>query len=119
MMSKVSVYEEGSLIEQWNDVAQTYSDFRTNPATVRPYTAEEIAEAGVRTAESQATESRRVARLAVKAIITDLQAERARCDVVIAKSNAQTSGADTKDIARAAKRIADAAIDLARFIQDN
>lgn len=63
--------------------------------------------------------ARAASRAAVKAIITDLQAEKARADAVIAKTTAQITGADTKDVARAAKRIADAAIDLARFVQDS
>lgn len=66
----------------------------------------------------QEAASRETARTAVKAIINDLQAEKARADAVIAKANNTISGADTKDVARAAKRIADAAIDLARFVKD-
>jgi hypothetical protein len=58
-------------------------------------------------------------RAVVKQIVTDLQAEKARAQLVIDKTNAQITGSDTKDVARAAKRIADAAIDLARFVQDN
>lgn len=77
--------------------------------TVTPRTAEDIAARAARAA-------RETTRVAVKAIITDLQAEKARVDAVIAKSNATITGADTKDVARAAKRIADAAIDLARYV---
>ena len=36
----------------------------------------------------------------------------------LVKANNQITGADTKDVARAAKRIADAAIDLARHVKD-
>ncbi len=79
--------------------------------TSRPWTAEQLA-------ARQAAADRKANRAAVKAIITDLQAEKARCDVVIAKPNNTITGADTKDVARAGKRIADAAIELARFVRD-
>ena len=77
----------------------------------RPKTAEEI------TADTVAAE-REAARVAIRAIVNDLQAEKDRCDVVLAKTAAQINGGDTKDVARAAKRIADAAIDLAKFLRD-
>lgn len=77
--------------------------------TERPKTTAELA-------ADTARASQEVTRTAVKAIVNDLQAEKARCDVVLAKTNAAITGADTKDVARAAKRIADAAIDLARFV---
>ena len=57
----------------------------------------------------------RADRLAVRAIITDLQAEKARAQVII---DAADSTKHEKNAARAAKRIADAAIDLARFVKD-
>ena len=50
-------------------------------------------------------------------IIADLKTEKARCDTVLAKDNSAITPGDTKDVARAAKRIADATIDLARFIK--
>lgn len=70
-------------------------------------------------AADQAAADRDATRAAVKLIITDLQAEKTRCDAVIAKTNATITGADTKDVARAGKRIADAAIELARFVQNS
>lgn len=79
--------------------------------TPRPWTADELA-------AKQAEADRAATRTAIKAIVTDLQAEKARAQVVIDKANNQIGGADTKDVARAAKRIADAAIDLARFVRD-
>ena len=48
----------------------------------------------------------------------DLQAEKARAQVVIDKPNNTITGGDTKDVARAAKRIADATIDLAKFVKN-
>lgn len=77
--------------------------------TARPWSVLELAE---RTAAA-AYEAQR---LIVKAIIVDLQAEKTRAQVVIDKPNNSVTGADTKDVARAAKRIADAAIDLARYV---
>lgn len=80
--------------------------------TLRPWTAEELAAK----AEQAANEALRAT---VKAIINDLRAEKARAQTVIDTPNAtiNTSPAPhIKDVARAAKRIADAAIDLARFV---
>lgn len=57
-------------------------------------------------------------RLTVRAIITDLQAEKARAQAVIDTPNATIKSNPApyvNDVARAAKRIADAAIDLARY----
>ena len=84
----------------------------TQQWTVRPRTAEELAAK----AEQAANEALRAT---VKAIINDLRAEKARAQTVIDTPNAtiNTSPAPhIKDVARAAKRIADAAIDLARFV---
>ena len=83
----------------------------TQTWTARPWNAAE-------TAERAAREARIADRAKVKAIITELQAEKVRADAVIAKANNTITGGDTKDVARAAKRIADAAIDLARFVKD-
>ena len=84
----------------------------TQQWAVRPWTAEELA--------AQAAAAQQDAdRLAVRQIINDLRAEKARAQVVIDTPNAtiNTSPAPhIKDVARAAKRIADAAIDLARFV---
>ena len=58
-------------------------------------------------------------RLTVRAIITDLQAEKARAQAVIDTPNATIKSNPApyvNDVARAAKRIADAAIDLARYV---
>lgn len=46
-------YEQGVLVEEWNDDTRTYTDFTTDPDTTRPYTADENAEADVR--QDQAT----------------------------------------------------------------
>jgi hypothetical protein len=86
--------------------------------STRPYTAAENAEADADAAAAAAAAARAANRALVKAVITELQAEKTRVQAVIDKANNQVSGADTKEVARAAKRIADAAIDLARFVQD-
>lgn len=111
-------WEDGTLIERWDNVSRVYTDFRPESPQSRPYTDAENAAADALAAAALVREQRAAARVAVKAIITDLQAEKTRADAVIAKSNAQISGGDTKDVARVAKRIADAVIDLARFVQD-
>lgn len=77
--------------------------------TERPWTADEIA-------ARQAAADWAAARTAVRTIITDLQAEKTRVEPVLAKTPAQITGGDTKDVARAARRIADAVIDLTRFV---
>jgi hypothetical protein len=117
-----AVYNEaGRLVQLWDDASRTYTEYDAQGVQVlsRPYTVEENAAADAEAAAVVAAEARAAQRALVKAIITDLQAEKARADAVIAKTNNQISGADTKDVARAAKRIADAAIDLARFVQDS
>ena len=84
----------------------------TQQWAVRPWTEAELAA----NAEQAAYAAQRAT---VKAIINDLRAEKARAQTVIDTPNAtiNTSPAPhIKDVARAAKRIADAAIDLARFV---
>ena len=83
----------------------------TQQWTVRPWTEAELAAK----AEQAANEALRAT---IKAIINDLRAEKARAQTVIDTPNAtiNTSPAPhIKDVARAAKRIADAAIDLGRL----
>lgn len=96
---------------KWDDAYTLTGDTVTQSWNEVPKSQDEIDEEAARAA-------REAQRTIVKAIITDLQAEKARADAVIAKTNNQITGADTKDVARAAKRIADAAIDLTRFVQD-
>lgn len=84
----------------------------------RPFTEAEIALIPELEAQNEVETSRETARLAIKAIITDLQVEKTRVEAVIAKTNSTVTGGDTKDVARAARRIADATIELARFIQN-
>lgn len=47
------VYENNVLIERWDDGTRTYTDFRTDPDTVRPYTTDENAAADARDARAQ------------------------------------------------------------------
>ena len=80
--------------------------------TSRPLTPEELA---ARAAAAQYEADR----LAVRQIITDLRAEKARAQAVIDTPNATIKSNPAPyvvDVARAAKRIADAAIDLARYV---
>lgn len=120
-------YAGGGLAVEAGDTTRTVTSWdeqgmlipsTTEAPNPRPYTPEENADADAAAVVKQERLSREATRTAVKAIITDLQAEKARCNVVIAKSNATITGADTKDVARAGKRIADAAIELARFVRD-
>ena len=80
--------------------------------TWRAWTAEELAARE----DAAANEAQR---LLVKAIITDLRAEKARAQGVIDAANSTINASPAsyiKDTARAAKRIADATIDLARYV---
>ena len=86
----------------------------TGSSTPRPWTAEELA------AQAAAAQYK-ADRLTVRQIVTDLQTEKARAQAVIDTTNATINNSPAshiKDTARAAKRIADAAIDLARFVKD-
>lgn len=117
-----SNYDENGILRQWaDDVTRTVTDYDSTGTMVgqpRAYTPEENAAADSRAAEAAAGAAREATRAAVQAIVVDLQAEKARVQPIIDKANAQITGADTKDVARAAKRIADAAIELARFVQN-
>lgn len=108
------------MADEMNDVTHTYTawDDDGNVVEQRPYTEQELASLAERQAAAAALAQRESDRAAVKSIITDLQAEKARVQVVLDKTTAQLTLADTKDVARAAKRIADAAIDLSRFVKD-
>jgi hypothetical protein len=106
----------------WDDATRMFHEYDAAGVEVgepRTYTPGENVAADVDAAEAAARAAYEAQRVIVRAIITDLQAEKDRAQVVIDKPNNQITGADTKDVARAAKRIADAAIDLARFVQDN
>lgn len=120
MMSLTITYPNGALWEVWDDVTRTHTTYNEQGGvvSVEPYTPEENAAADAAAAEAAAEAAAAALRAAVKQIVTDLQAEKVRLDAVIAKSNASITGADTKDVARASKRIADAAIDLARVVQN-
>jgi hypothetical protein len=114
-----SVFQEGTLVEQWDDDTRIYTSYDAEGTpTSRPYTGPEnvVADANAAAAATRAAEETR--RAAVKLIVTDLKAEKDRLDVVLAKTPAQITGGDTKDVARASKRIADAAIDIARLLTE-
>ena len=104
-----------------DDTTRTVTTYDETGAvtSTRPYTDDENAAADAAVAEAAAQAQRKADRLAVRAIITDLQAEKARAQVVIDTPNStiKTNPAPyVVDVARAAKRIADAAIDLARYV---
>lgn len=113
-------YIDGILRERRDDTARTVTTYgEAGQVTgTRPYTAGENTAADATAVVEQERLAREATRTAIKAIVTDLRAEKARAQVVIDKPNNTITGGDTKDVARAAKRIADAAIDLARFVKD-
>ncbi len=105
-------------MERFDDVARTVStlDEQGEVVDVRPYTAAENADADAKAAQPALDAEHAATKGRVQTIITDLKAEKDRLDIVINKTNAQIGPGDTKDVARAAKRIADAAIDLAKYV---
>ena len=108
-------------VSSWrDDETRTVTTYDESGAVTntRHYTAEEDAAADAGLAAQAAEVQREADRAAIRAIVDALKAEKARCQTVIDKMTASVTGADTKDVARAAKRIADAAIDIARFVKD-
>jgi len=114
------IWENGVLRTRWDITSRTVSSWDANGVLIeeRPYTAAENASADAMVATEALNAAQKATRERVKLIVTELQAEKDRVQLVIDKTNANITGADTKDVARAAKRIADAAIDLARLLTD-
>ena len=81
----------------------------------RLFDADEAVAAAERAAADLARAEREKARLAVRAIVDDLQAERTRAQEVI---DAATSTQEDRKNARAILRTAGACIDLARLVRD-
>jgi hypothetical protein len=109
------VIQNGILIERYDDATRTatYYDEKTGEFKyTRPYNPDEnaTADAAVTKAAGQA---------GVDKIITDLKAEKDRVQPAIDATNATINSNPAgyiKDNARAIKRIADACIDLAKFV---
>ena len=104
-----------------DDTTRTVTAYDESGAVTatRPYTADENAAADAAVAQAAAQAQYEAQRLTVRQIITDLQAEKARAQAVIDTPNStiKTNPAPyVVDVARAAKRIAGAAIDLARYV---
>lgn len=119
-MAMYEEYQNGVLVLRWNEVAKTIETIKAD-GTVdvsTPMTPEQTAKANAWIADAAARTELAAAQEAVKLIVTDLQAEKARVQPIIDKANNQITAADTKDVARAAKRIADAAIDLAKVVKE-
>lgn len=120
-MTMSETWRDGKLIWRLNETnkrVETMAADGVTVATWRDMTPEEAASADEYIAEVAARTARDAARAGVASILVDLKAEKDRVQLVIDKANASITGADTKDVARAAKRIADAAIDLARLVRD-
>lgn len=119
-MSKQVYDEEGRLQAFGDDITRTFYvyDEQGNQISARPYSVEENAEADALAAQFVDMEAKAAQREKVRLIITDLKAEKDRMDPILAKTPAQITGGDTKDVARAAKRIADAAIDIAKLLTE-
>jgi hypothetical protein len=109
-------HDQGAVaLDDVTRIATLYDAQRVQTGT-RPATAEENSRLDAQAAQAAAKTAAAATRAAVKASITDLQAEKARMDGVLAKTPAQITGGDTKNVAQSAKRIADAAIEIARLL---
>ena len=114
-------YLDGRLIERADSTTRTVTTYDAAGVvtSTRPYTAGENAAADAAAAEAAAQAQHAADRLTVRKIITDLQAEKARAQAVIDTPNSTIKSNPAPYVvyvARAAKRIADAAIDLARHV---
>lgn len=101
-MSTHDVYEDGVLAQRWDNEARTYTDYRTDPDTVRAYTPEENAAAEA--AELAATEVIYEGDIVGKIVAIDMPAMQALLDATNATINAGPAPY-LKDIARAVRRL--------------
>lgn len=108
-----NVEEDGVLVVEFDKVARVRRDLRTG--AVEPFNAEQNALADMIVTQEEARFEHETTRAIIRQIIIDLQAEKARADEVINSPNATQ---DDKKNARAIKRTANAAIDLARFAKE-
>lgn len=104
-------------VTYWDDFGLLITSTPEAP-NPRPYTPDEIALIAASNDANLAREARRQQRTLVSAMIADLQLEKDRVQPIIDKLNADLTLSDIKAVARAVKRIADADIDLAKFIKD-
>ena len=103
---------------EWNAELRivTFFDSEGSVIGTRPYTDVENASADDALQWESENASHETTRSLVKAIITDLKAENDRAQAVIDDVAATRN---EKNLGRAVKRIADAAIDLARFVKNS
>lgn len=95
-----SRYVDNVLTERWDDVARTYTDFRTDPDTTRPYTPDENTLADALAGLAQADANRATIETALGDALATLQ-------VIIDDSNTNINGnpaARIKDLARTQRR---------------
>lgn len=100
-MSIRQAYVDGVLTEQWDDNTRTYTDFRTDPDTVRAYTTEENAAADARIAGQTVAANRLTIEQALDAALVTLQ-------LIIDDTNANINAGPAtriKDLARVQRRI--------------
>lgn len=116
---------DGVLRESWDDDTRMVTMWDSAgvvlPDYPRAYTPDENAAIDARNAILLTQSTRENQRTLIKAIITDLQLEKDRVQPTIDATKATINadpGAYIKDVARASKRIADANIDIAKFIKD-
>lgn len=115
----------------WNNVDKAYERFNDDTRTVdtldeagdvvstRPYTDDENATADQTAAQPAIDAEHAATKSRIKQIITDLQAEKDRAQAVLDTANATINSSPAKyvkDGAQSNKRIADACIDLAKYV---
>lgn len=108
--------EAGNPIVAWDLVNNLRIEYASDGTNVpRSLTPEEVALVPDILAARTIREQREIDRQTIGAIVTDLKLEKDRAQAVIDNAN---STAREKDLGRATKRIADAAINLAKFVRD-
>lgn len=122
MSNNTEVWEDGVLRQFWDadSTPRMYYEYDANGNLTleREFTVQENSSTDYLIQDALNAEAAQARRAAVKLIVTDLKVEKDRVQAVLDKTNAQITPSDTKDVARAAKRIADAAIDLARLLTE-
>jgi hypothetical protein len=99
------VYDGGALVERWDDATRQYTDYRTNPDTVRAYTPAENAAADAEAvAVAYSTNVRNLTDpTGLQGRLARLGAYRADPEVVAALARANNSAPSTQELNRLLK----------------
>ena len=111
------VYDDGALVESWDDESRTYTDHRTGDS--RPYTDEENAAADQRAVQEEQAANAQALRDGLAAAIDAALARQAAYQAVIDTPNSEIKAnpqSHIVSIARQGKRSERALIRLARLV---